>query len=128
MRKTLCGALCLLFLAGCYGPVDINYHEPTRYNGPKDPLLAKERSSEQQDLLLERFKMGQIDRCGDEGSLMKPIRCILAIMLLLAAAGGCSQVKEPWVTGDDQLIQERARSAEAQEDLVHRLRMGQTDR
>jgi len=59
---------------------------------------------------------------------MKPIRYILASLLMLAAAGGCSQVKEPWVTGDDQLKQERARSAEAQEVLVHRLWMGQSDR
>ena len=59
---------------------------------------------------------------------MKPIRGILTIMLLLAAAGGCSQVNEPWVTSDDQLIQERARSAEVQEVLVHRLRTGQADR
>ncbi|MBI5580094.1 MAG: hypothetical protein HY895_13140 [Deltaproteobacteria bacterium] len=58
---------------------------------------------------------------------MKPIRYILAIVLL-AAAGGCSQVKEPWVTGDHQLKQERARSGEVHEVLVHRLWMGQTDR
>ena len=62
MRKTLCGALYVLFLAGCYGPVDITYHEPTQYKGPKDPLLGKERSAEQQELLLERFKTGQTDR------------------------------------------------------------------
>jgi hypothetical protein len=59
---------------------------------------------------------------------MKPIRYILATVMLLAAAGGCSQVKEPWVTGEHQLKQERARSAEAQEVLVHRLWVGQTDR
>ena len=58
---------------------------------------------------------------------MKPIRYILAIVLL-AAAGGCSQVKEPWVTAEHQLKQERARSAETLEVLVHRLWMGQTDR
>jgi len=58
---------------------------------------------------------------------MKPFRYILA-SLLLVAAGGCSPVKEPWVTGDHQLKQERVRSAEAQEVLVHRLWMGQADR
>ena len=58
---------------------------------------------------------------------MKPIRYILAIVLL-AAAGGCSLVKEPWVTAEHQLKQERARSAETLEVLVHRLWMGQTDR
>jgi hypothetical protein len=58
---------------------------------------------------------------------MKPIRYILAIVLL-AAAGGCSQVKEPWVTAEHQLKQERARSAETLEVLVHRLWMGQADR
>ena len=62
MRKTFFSALCLLILAGCYGPVDIAYHEPAHYMGPKDPLLAKERSPEQQELLLERFKKGQTDR------------------------------------------------------------------
>lgn len=59
---------------------------------------------------------------------MKPIRYILAIVMLLAIAGGCSQVQEPWVTSDDQLRQERARSAEDHEVLVHRLWMDQTDR
>jgi len=62
MRKTFFGALCLLILAGCYGPVDIAYHEPAHYKGPADPLLAKERSPEQQEMLLVRFNMGQIDR------------------------------------------------------------------
>jgi hypothetical protein len=59
---------------------------------------------------------------------MKPIRYILAIVLLLAVAGGCSQVKEPWVAAEHQLKQERARSAETLEILVHRLWMGQADR
>jgi hypothetical protein len=58
---------------------------------------------------------------------MKPIRYILAIVLLVAT-GGCSQVKEPWVTAEHQLKQERARSAETLEVLVHRLWIGQTDR
>jgi hypothetical protein len=62
MRKTIFAALCLLILAGCYGPVEIAYHEPGHYLGPKDPLLAKERSPEQQQLLLERFNRGQTDR------------------------------------------------------------------
>lgn len=62
MRKTFFVALCLLILADCYGPVDIAYHEPAHYKGPNDPLLAKERSLEQQELLLERFKKGQTDR------------------------------------------------------------------
>jgi hypothetical protein len=59
---------------------------------------------------------------------MQPIRYILVIMLLTAVAGGCSPVQEPWVTGADQLKQERARSAEDQQVLVHRLWMGQDDR
>jgi hypothetical protein len=62
MRETFFGALCLLILAGCYGPVDVAYHEPAHYMGPKDPLLAKERSPEQQELLLERFNKVQTDR------------------------------------------------------------------
>jgi hypothetical protein len=62
MRNTCFAAVCLLFLAGCYGPVDIAYHEPAHYVGLKDPLLAKERSPEQQQLLLERFNQGQTDR------------------------------------------------------------------
>jgi len=62
MRKTFFGALCLLIIAGCYGPIDIAYHKPAHYKGPKDPLLAKERGSEQQELLLERFNKGQTDR------------------------------------------------------------------
>jgi len=62
MRQAFFGALCLLILTGCYGPVDITYHEAAHYKGPEDPLLAKESRAEQQKLLLERFQMGQTDR------------------------------------------------------------------
>ena len=59
---------------------------------------------------------------------MKPLRYILAIVLL-ATASGCSQVKEPWVAGERQLNQERGAIARGQEALLaHRLWMGQTDR
>jgi hypothetical protein len=54
--------MCLLIFAGCYGPVDITYHEAGHYKGPEDQLLARERSPEQQKQLLERFQLGQTDR------------------------------------------------------------------
>lgn len=49
-------------LGGCYRSPDIAYHTPGVYKGPTDPLLAKERSPEQQQRLLERFKEVQTDR------------------------------------------------------------------
>ena len=54
--------MCTVMVMGCYGPIDIAYHEPARYKGSEDPLLNRERLPQQQQVLLERFKTGQLDR------------------------------------------------------------------
>jgi hypothetical protein len=55
-------AVALGLLSGCYESADITLYEPGEYKGPKDPLLAKERSAQHQELLRERFALGQTDR------------------------------------------------------------------
>ena len=47
-----------------------------------------------------------------------------ALVMLL----GCSPIQEPWVTSDDQLADERSRSANEVKDLRDRLATSQIDR
>jgi len=57
------------------------------------------------------------------------MRKFLIIGLWVVLLGfGCSRVHEPWVQSDDQLAQERARSAEQTKELKNRLLTVQTDR
>ena len=49
---------------------------------------------------------------------------LLAVMLGFS----CSRIQEPWVQSDDQLAQERARSAEQTKELQNRLLTVQSDR
>lgn len=57
------------------------------------------------------------------------MRIFLIIGLLAVLLGfGCSRIHEPWVQSDDQLAQERARSAEQTKELQNRLLTVQTDR
>ncbi len=66
MSKRMSMVLLLSALAlgvgGCYQSPDVSLHEPGVYKGRKDPLLALEGSSEQQQRLLDRFNMVQTDR------------------------------------------------------------------
>jgi uncharacterized lipoprotein len=52
---------------------------------------------------------------------------IIGLLAVLLAAG-CSRIQEPWVQSDDQLTQERARSAQQTQELQNRLLRVQTDR
>jgi hypothetical protein len=64
-RKLLCSGLlgiALGALSGCYESPDVTLYEPGVYKGTVDPLLAKERSPEQQQRLRARFELGQTDR------------------------------------------------------------------
>lgn len=58
--------LCLLgsvvSLSACYQSTDITLHEPGKYKGPTDPLLAKVKSPELRGKLTDRFKLSQTDR------------------------------------------------------------------
>lgn len=51
-----------LVLIGCYESPDVAIKEPGVYKGSKDPLLALEKSPQQQEKLLARFKLVQVDR------------------------------------------------------------------
>mgnify|MGYP001305501510 CR=1 FL=1 len=53
--------ICLAGLAGCSSePRGVTMHEPGVYKGDKDELLAK--SQQQQQTLIDRFKLVQTDR------------------------------------------------------------------
>jgi hypothetical protein len=54
--------LSLLMLGACYESPNIAVHEPGKYKGSTDPLLAKERMPQQQETLRQRFEVGQTDR------------------------------------------------------------------
>lgn len=49
-------------LAGCYESPDVTLHQPGVYKGPRDPLVEKQRSPEQQKTLIARFNQIQTDR------------------------------------------------------------------
>jgi len=55
-------SLSLLTVGACYESPDIAVHEPGKYKGTTDPLLAKERTPQQQETLRQRFDLGQTDR------------------------------------------------------------------
>lgn len=49
-------------LSACYESPDVTVHKPGVYKGGKDPLVALQRSPEQQQKLRERFDKVQMDR------------------------------------------------------------------
>jgi hypothetical protein len=64
-RNVLCPVLlgcAVAAVSGCYESPDVTLYEPGVYKGRTDPLLAKERSPEQQQALRARFELGQTDR------------------------------------------------------------------
>ena len=55
--------ICGLFaLTGCYQKAGVSLHEPGKYEGRSDPLLAKLKTTDWQHKLDERFKLSQTDR------------------------------------------------------------------
>ncbi len=58
--RVLTGLIVLAGLVGCSSePRTVTMHEPGIYKGAKDPLLAQR---EQQQMLIDRFKLVQTDR------------------------------------------------------------------
>ena len=55
-------AAAVMVLAGCSESSDVTLHKPGVYKGPADPLVEKQRSPQQQEALLARFKQVQTDR------------------------------------------------------------------
>ncbi len=49
-------------LTACYESSDVTLYKPGVYKGPKDPLVEKQRSKEQQEALVARFNQVQTDR------------------------------------------------------------------
>lgn len=54
--------LVVAAMGACYESPGVSLHEPGVYKGAADPLLAKQRSVEQQKILRERFTQIQTDR------------------------------------------------------------------
>ena len=51
-----------VLLSGCYEKPGEAFFHPGEYRGRTDPLLAKEASPGQQQALLQRLKLVQMDR------------------------------------------------------------------
>jgi hypothetical protein len=49
-------------VTGCYEKPQVTFFEPGEYQGRTDPLLALEASPEQQEKLLKRLELVQMDR------------------------------------------------------------------
>ncbi len=60
--KAAAGAVPAAWLAGCYEKPQVMVHEPGKYKGTRDPLLAKHARPEQKQRLIERFNLVQVDR------------------------------------------------------------------
>jgi hypothetical protein len=65
MKAVVIGASAVflgLTVGACSKSDDVTLHKPGVYKGPVDPLVEKQRTSEQQETLLARFKQVQTDR------------------------------------------------------------------
>jgi len=58
----LIGVLLSIGLVSCYQSPNATLHEPGAYKGKTDPLLAKERTPNQQEALRQRLSMAAKDR------------------------------------------------------------------
>jgi hypothetical protein len=52
----------VLVVVACYESPDVAVHQPGVYKGARDPLLAKQRSAQQQEVLRERVMLIQAER------------------------------------------------------------------
>ena len=52
----------ILIVVACYESPDVVLHKPGVYKGARDPLLVKQRSAKQQEVLRERVMLIQADR------------------------------------------------------------------
>jgi hypothetical protein len=55
-------ALVIAAICACYESPAVALHEPGVYKGATDPLLARQRSDKQIEVLRERFTQIQTDR------------------------------------------------------------------
>jgi len=64
-RRPVTGLVLLaigLFSTGCYEKPQVIFFEPGEYKGRTDPLLALEAAPEQQQKLVQRLQLVQMDR------------------------------------------------------------------
>lgn len=52
----------IFFVVACYDSPEVVVHKPGIYKGARDPLLAKQRSEQQQETLRNRVMLIQADR------------------------------------------------------------------
>ena len=52
----------VLVVVACYESPDVVVHKPGVYKGARDPLLVKQRSAKQQEVLRERVMLIQAER------------------------------------------------------------------
>lgn len=55
----LVAAVTVAGLSACYESPDVTVYKPGVYKGGKDPLVEKQRSAEQQQILRDRFVLVQ---------------------------------------------------------------------
>ena len=62
-RRILAGAVVAasLSMTGCWESADVTMHEPGKYKGKSDPLLAQQGAS-RSEALKKRFQLVQMDR------------------------------------------------------------------
>jgi len=58
----LVGVVISMGLVSCYQSPNATLHDPGVYKGKTDPLLAKERTPNQQEALRDRLRMAAKDR------------------------------------------------------------------
>ena len=52
----------ILIVVACYESPEVVVHKPGVYKGARDPLLVKQRSAKQQEVLRERVMLIQAER------------------------------------------------------------------
>lgn len=61
LTRALAIAAATLVLSGCWESSDVTVHEPGKYKGRADPLMAQQGAS-RSDALNKRFQLVQMDR------------------------------------------------------------------
>ena len=62
LRMLLIPILIIAVFWACYESPEVALHQPGIYKGATDPLLAKQRTDNQKQILRKRFKQIQVDR------------------------------------------------------------------
>ena len=119
-------------LAGCYQSPGVTVHKPasTRVNGIRYWRCSVRHSNRKHCVSASPWgrPTGETGATMHGTAIMSSHWRIVGLAVACLAAVACSPVSEPWVQGDEQLKQERARSAESFTELRERLAYTQNDR